>query len=189
MASCSKGISFLPQRCQAPWISPDETIFLLHLRSTPLTLCLVVSPAPLLLHAVCCFSRYPSSPASLGNICARFLLSLYLKWTNLLGCSPSLSYLLIFLQQIIIKLFIKKFICNRACDQKICKLCTAFALVFVIVLVLSLSPLAHSVSLLGRKVFLWVKLTECCVLYVVLFIFSQAFLYCFILCHSVALSY
>lgn len=48
------------------------------------TLCLVVSSTPLLLHAVCCFSRYPLPPAILGKLCAHFVLSLYLEWTKLL---------------------------------------------------------------------------------------------------------
>lgn len=67
---CSKCISCLPLPFQAPWISPAKTIHLGPLYHP------VVSSAPLLLHAVCCFSCYPSPPAIPGNLCAHFLLGM-----------------------------------------------------------------------------------------------------------------
>lgn len=139
MSCCSKCISSVFQPCQAPWISPAKTI-LLHLGS-PSAWWLALLP-------YCCML----SAAFPGILCLQpFLESFVLilccpyTWNEPNSCfSPSLSYLLMFLKQIIIKLFIKMFTCNRACDQN---LCITFALFFVIILFLSLSPRAHNGSL------------------------------------------
>lgn len=63
-----------PPSCQASGTFPAMAILLCP-GSILLTLCLVVSSAPLLLHGCCCFSQYPLPPAILGNFCAHFMLS------------------------------------------------------------------------------------------------------------------
>lgn len=145
---------------------------LLCLGSALLTLCLVVSSTPLLLHDCCCFSWYPLPPAILGNLCAHFMLSLDLERDKLLCYLPASSV------HVLVKDYNKSKIVykNVPLQESLGPEALYYICPFPCCCPISFSvPLAHS----GGFIFLFRKLIACSVLHVILFISSQTFLCCY----------